>query len=160
MLVGLISDTHNQTDRTRRAVALLTNAGAETIIHCGDFTRPELIAVCAVRPLYLVIGNNDDPAELTAAAREAGANCLGWGGEVTLAGRRIAVTHGHRAAEVRHWLAAEPAYLLSGHSHCPGEHCVGNVRCINPGALHRASQYSVAVLDLLADELRFLTVPR
>jgi putative phosphoesterase len=160
MLVGIISDTHNQLDRTRQAMDRLLAVGVQAVIHCGDFTRPEMLSLCAAVPLTFVLGNNDPIAELEAAGHEAGAISLGWGGEVTLAGRRIAVTHGHRLGEVRRLLATEPDYLLSGHSHHAGEERVGTIRCVNPGALHRAATYSVAVIDLAKDAVRFLDVPR
>jgi uncharacterized protein len=161
MLVGVISDTHNQLDRTRRAVNRLLDAGAEVLIHCGDFTRPDVLAVCAVRPLYFVFGNNDDPAALQQAAVELdGVTCLGWGGEVTLVGQRIAVTHGHLPHEARRLLALQPDYLLFGHTHVAADHPLTSGRQINPGALHRAAEYSVAVLDLYADAVRFVPIPR
>ena len=34
----------------------------------------------------------------------------------------------------------------------------GRVRVINPGALYRAARKTVAVLDTVADDLRFLVV--
>ena len=36
----------------------------------------------------------------------------------------------------------------------------GAIRRINPGALHRADEFTVAVLDLETGELRFLRVER
>ena len=160
MLLGVISDTHNQLDRTQRAMDLLIAAGAEAIVHCGDFTRPEVVSLCAAKPLTFVLGNNDPVAELEQAGKEAGATSLGWGGEVTLGDRRIVVAHGHRPGDIRRWLATEPDYFLFGHSHHAGEHRSGPVRCVNPGALHRAETYSVAVIDLATDKVRFLNVPR
>jgi putative phosphoesterase len=160
MLVGIIADTHNQIDRTRRAMDLLLDAGVEAVVHCGDFTRPEIVAICAVRPLWFVFGNNDTSAELEAAGQVVGATCLGWGGEFELAGKRIAVTHGHRPAEVRRLLVATPDYLLFGHSHVAVDDNDDPVRRINPGALHRAAGYSVAVLDLTNDTVRFIEVAR
>lgn len=88
----------------------------------------------------------------------AGAVCLGWGGEVVLAGRRVRVVHGHLHTDVRRLLATRPDYLLSGHSHIPGDRRDGPTRRINPGALDRADEYTVALLDLTTDELRFLTL--
>jgi hypothetical protein len=35
---------------------------------------------------------------------------------------------------------------------------MGKLRVINPGALHRAAQKSVATLDLLSDKLQFILV--
>jgi putative phosphoesterase len=162
MILGILSDTHDQAERTRRAVQMLIDAGAEALIHCGDITRPELLSLCAVRPLHFVVGNNDsrDIRFWKEQAANTGAVCLGWGGEISVAGKRIGITHGHLRSELRRLIAAEPDYLVSGHSHIAGESRVGKTRRINPGALYRARRFSVAVLDLEVDELRFLDVPR
>ncbi|HMP01790.1 MAG TPA: YfcE family phosphodiesterase [Gemmatales bacterium] len=168
MLIGLLSDTHDHQARTERAVQLLVDAGAEIFIHCGDLTGPRIVHACSVRPCYFVFGNNDvwgpgDQASadtLRNAALEAGATCLDWGGIVTLDGKSLAVTHGHLASEERHLLAHRPDYLLSGHTHVRHDHRASGVRLINPGALHRASEHTVALLDLATDELRFLRVPK
>ena len=61
---------------------------------------------------------------------------------------------------VRGAFGRRPDYLLSGHSHVAADRREGGTRRINPGALHEAEAYSVALLDLGADELRFITVPR
>src|SRR5262249_36022059 len=158
MRLGILSDTHNYLTRTRCAVELLRAEGAEVLIHCGDLTGPEVVSACAVLPCYFVFGNNDadNVPELQRAMAETGAVCLGWGGEVTLAGKRVAVTHGHMHTDVRRLIAARPDYLLSGHSHVAFDKQHGPTRRINPGALHRANEFSVALLDLETDELRFL----
>jgi hypothetical protein len=75
-----------------------------------------------------------------------------------LAGKRIAVTHGHMSSDVRRLLAARPDYLLSGHSHIAGQRWEGSTHRVNPGALHEADAFTVALLDLAADRVRFLTV--
>ena len=160
MLIGILSDTHDEMARTRRGVGLLRDAGAEALIHCGDFTGPEIVAACSAVPLWFVFGNNDADAvpELRRAASECGATCLGWGDAVELGGRRIAVTHGHMATDVRRLLALRPDYLLTGHSHIAADSSDGSVRRINPGALHRASEYTVALLDLETGRLRSIAV--
>ena len=43
MLIGILSDTHDQVVRTRRAVSILTHAGAAALVHCGDLTTPEVV---------------------------------------------------------------------------------------------------------------------
>jgi predicted phosphodiesterase len=143
-------------------VELLRAEGAEALIHCGDLTEPEIVTVCGVLPGYYVFGNNDAdnvPALLTAIA-EVGGVCLEWGGEVKLAEKRIAIVHGHFHKDLRRLLAAGPDYLLSGHSHIAADSREGPTRRINPGALYRAAEFTVALLDLKTDALRFLTVPR
>jgi uncharacterized protein len=78
---------------------------------------------------------------------------------VELAGKRVGVVHGHLTTDVRRVLGAQPDYLLSGHSHSTSDSKAGPVRRINPGALHRADVFTVAILELGADSLRFLRVP-
>src|SRR5579885_3455280 len=103
MILGILSDTHDQLDRTRRAVQLMIDFGAEQSIHCGDITGPEILKICAALPLHFVLGNNDsrDIHAWTEHARKQGAVCLGWGGEITLDYKRIGITHGHLRSEVR-----------------------------------------------------------
>ena len=161
MRLGILSDTHDELARTRQAVQLLRDVGAEALIHCGDLFSPPLVEALAVLPSWFVLGNHDADMVpvLQRAAAEFGPVCLGWAGTVELGGKRIAVAHGHMRYDLRWVLQGRPHYLLSGQSHIASDHREGAVRRINPGALHRAEEYSVALLDLEADELRFLTVP-
>lgn len=161
MRLGILSDTHNQRDRTRAAVELLKQQGADVFFHCGDFIEASILELLAGTPTYFVFGNNDCDtiSELRAAAQATGAICLEWSGIVTLGEKQIAITHGHRTSEVRRFLAQQPDYLLSGHSHVPTDQRVAHTRRINPGALSRAKSYTVALLDLATDELQFLDVP-
>lgn len=161
MLLGIISDTHDQLARTVRAVNLLTEQGAEALIHCGDLVSVEILEACGVLPFWFVFGNNeDDFTGLRSTAAAVNATCLEFAGEVELGGKRIAVTHGHLSRDVRRLLAAKPDYLLSGHSHEAHHRMEDGVQRINPGAIYRAERYSVALLDLATDHLRYLDVPR
>ena len=78
-----------------------------------------------------------------------------------LAGRRIAVCHGHEHAF--HQLLEQDSeidYLLHGHTHRKADRRIGSMRVINPGALYRVLRPTVALLDVTSDTLRFLDVPR
>ena len=160
MRVGILSDTHNELTRTKRAVELLLEEGAEYLIHCGDLAIPEIVHVCAELPFVFVFGNHDcdQVPELRRAAKETESLCLEWGGEVALAGRRIAVVHGHLTMDLKPLLAATPDYLLSGHTHEPCESYLGSTRRINPGALFRTERFTVALLDLTQGGVRFITI--
>jgi putative phosphoesterase len=162
MLIGILSDTHDQLERTRRAVVMLQAKGATTLFHCGDITEPPLVPICCVLPCYFVLGNNDGDMvpHLEAAMLEHGGTSLSWGGEVTLAGKRLGMTHGHLTKEVKPLLAAKPDYLFSGHSHEAFDDLRDGVRRINPGALYRARSFSVALLDLTSGKLEMIAVPR
>ncbi|HYH68167.1 MAG TPA: metallophosphoesterase family protein [Urbifossiella sp.] len=161
MRLGILSDTHDELDRTRAAVDLLRDAGAGAIVHCGDLTGLPVLAACAVLPCWFVFGNHDSDAVpwLRRAAAELGAVCLGWGGVLELGGSRVGVCHGHLTSDLRHVLADRPDYLLTGHTHFPFDRTEGRVRRINPGALHRADAFTVALLDLTTGEARTITVP-
>jgi putative phosphoesterase len=162
MKIGILSDTHDKLARTRYAVQFLKSHGAELLVHCGDFTGPEVLVECSVLPLYFVFGNNDCDTvpDLRETAANHGAICLGWGGEFTVDETRIAVTHGHLTSELRPLLKAQPQYLFTGHSHVQHDRQEGSVRRINPGALHRASEFTVALLDLESREVEFLSIPK
>ena len=159
MKIGILSDTHDQAARTSRAVSILIRAGADVLVHCGDITGPAVVLECGGLPSYFVFGNNDfDEDDLRRAIIEVGGCCLERGGSFELSGKKIAVAHGDSSRQIRRLLDADPDYFLYGHSHLAADDRRGSVRWINPGALHRASRWSVAVLDLPSDTLEFLPV--
>jgi len=161
MRIGILSDTHDQVERTRRAVASLLTEGAEALIHCGDLTIPAVVEEIVGAPAYIVLGNCDYyPDDLRLAMRRTGATCLERGGLIELGGRRIAVTHGDSRLELDRLTAESPDYLFSGHTHLRRDDSQGPTRFINPGALHRASEFTVGLLDLDSDDYRSLTIPR
>ena len=160
MRLGILSDTHDELVRTRHAVHMLRDAGAEALVHCGDLASPPIVEALAALPAWFVFGNHDAdtvPA-LQRAAAEFGPVCLGWGGVVAVGGRRGGVAHGHMTTDVRRVLAEQPEFLLSGHSHFASDAVIGSVRRINPGALHRADAFTVAVLEMATGKLQVLTV--
>src|SRR5262249_37298075 len=96
---------------------------------------------------------------LRQAIAVVGGTLLERGGLITLADRRLAVTHGDLDRELRRLEAQEPHYLLTGHTHRAADRRRGSIRWINPGALHRAPTWTVALLDLESDALSMLTIP-
>ena len=61
MLIGILSDTHDNLPMIRRAVAYFEGAGADCLIHAGDFGAPfALKEVLKYKgAVYAVYGNND-----------------------------------------------------------------------------------------------------
>lgn len=160
MLLGILADTHDRWKLTRVAVTLLRDEGAEVLVHCGDLSTPKILNECALLPCYFTFGNHDadNVPYLRKAASKTGAICLEWGGEFTIAGKRVAVTHGHMRSDVQALLAAKPDFLLFGHTHQFEDRMEGETRRINPGALHRAELPTVALLDPATGVLRALSI--
>ncbi|WP_425399326.1 YfcE family phosphodiesterase [Aeoliella sp.] len=157
MVIGVLSDTHDQLDRTERAVSLLQCNQAELLVHCGDITTRPIIEACSRLPFYFVFGNHDCDMvpELMQAAEEFDANCLEWGGTFEVSGSRIGVTHGHLRSDLRSVLASDPELLLTGHFHERADWIEGQVRRVCPGSLHRADQFTVATINLVTNAVSF-----
>ena len=159
MRVGILSDTHDQVARTKAAVIQLLDAGAQVLIHCGDITVPDVVYELNALPSYFVFGNcDDDVVGLRQAIIAVGGTGLESGGLISLAGRRLAVTHGDSDRELHRLEAQAPDYLLTGHTHRVADQRRGSIRWINPGALHRAASWTVGLLDLERDVLSMLTI--
>ena len=157
MLIGIISDTHNQSERSSKAIRRFRKMGVKTVLHCGDVTRPAMIDILTDKDIstYFVYGNNDDPQSLKLAIANAGAFDLGYSGLITLEGQKIGMTHGDSPRLLQQLAAQEPDYLLFGHSHVATDFRQGPTRFINPGALHRAPKWTFATLDLATQELEW-----
>lgn len=159
MLLGILSDTHNRLERTAQALQLFEEARVEAVIHCGDICDRHILSLMLGKSTWYVMGNNDDDNELREQS-VGDLHYLGAGDIITLADKRIAVTHGHLYKLTDVLIKQKPDYLLTGHTHVAHHQMHQGITCINPGALHRASEYSVALLNLATAELRFLPVNR
>lgn len=158
MLLGVLSDTHDQYARTRAAIELLRAKGVGAIVHCGDLcSEPILDLLAGELPAWFVFGNNDwDTTGLANTAKHLGLTCLGSHGVIELAGRKIGVAHGDRQNPLRE-LTTTPGlrWLLTGHTHHAHDDLEGTIRYVNPGALHRTRSPSVATIDLINDAVLF-----
>src|SRR5581483_9050143 len=158
MKIGILSDSHDRPEALALAVRTLTANGAEFLIHCGDVGSESMLDHLAGIPSAFVWGNNDfDRRGLERYAENLGIRCLGNFGELELGGKRFAVLHGDDERLKQKLLAEQNFdYLLQGHTHVRADTRVGKTRCINPGALHRAREKTVAILDTDTDRLIFL----
>lgn len=159
MKLGIMSDSHGRVQPVRRALQLFDAHDVGAIVHCGDVGGLPVFEELAGRRCWFVWGNTDLPRPSWRAELEALG--LAWpDGPVTfsLKGRKVAVFHGHEPEFGQAIEAGQHEYLLHGHTHRRDDRRVGGTRVINPGALHRATIKTVAVLDLVGDQLEFLQV--
>lgn len=161
MRIGVLSDSHGRVEMTARAVGALIDAGAELLIHLGDFETEAVVEQLAGHPARIVFGNCDgNIMSLTRAAERLGIIVNHPLGDVRIDDRRIVFTHGHLERLMQEAIVSRPDYLLHGHTHATADCLVEGVRVINPGALFRAARYTAAVLDPRADDLEFLDIDR
>ena len=180
--VGLLSDSHGHADITRRAVELLVGAGADLLVHLGDVGSLEVIdALIAFRDTHpttktqpptrpthggqidahLVFGNTDPhPDAMARYATDLGVTVHDPSGRLTFNDKTMVFLHGHRGHVMADALGQAPDYLCHGHTHVPADHRHGPTRVINPGALHRAREHTVAILDTATDDLQFYPVAK
>lgn len=172
-ILGILSDSHGRGERTARAIAMLRRLGASHFAYCGDVCGESVLDALAGLPITMVWGNNDIGEHgLYHYARMVGlATPSVAPATVELDNRKLAVFHGHEDVFAKVYRAAMRSdvaladrlvggarIVLYGHTHLAADDQIGPLRFINPGALHRASVYTVATLDLATDELKFWVV--
>lgn len=176
MLVGLISDTHDNEARTRAALTRFADAGVEAVLHMGDLVSPAMVDLFGDVPTWIAQGNVDrDPAAIAAACRtvagDAGADVrYADRHDVELGGARIGVLHGDDRTRLESMVASGAFDLVChGHTHAFRDERVGGggadagadagapgTRVVNPGAVHRASEPSVCLYAPADDALERL----
>jgi putative phosphoesterase len=155
MLIGILSDTHGHTGRACAAGRLFVQHQAQAVIHCGDIGGLAMLQALADilapprTPLHAVLGNVDLFDDALAAWQTPLVTIHGEWADLTLAGKRLAVLHGHDRQRLARTLAeGRHAYVLTGHTHEAVCRDHGSTVLINPGALYRTTAPSVALLDL------------
>ena len=161
MKIGILSDTHGDVGRTRKAVLRLLDQGAEVICHCGDVgsgaVLQALAEACAPRqvPVHAVLGNVDrwEP-EVSGYPAGDGVCVHGTRALLNLGGRKLVMVHGDDPRLLFDSVRSQQHdYCLTGHTHVAADFTEGRTRVVNPGAVHRAATPSVAILDLASDNV-------
>ncbi len=160
MRLGIVSDTHGHVESTREAVRMLDSLQVERVLHCGDIGSAEVVEQFAHWPTDFVLGNCDHhPERIAAAIAEAGKTYHGAFGELQIAGKRIALLHGDDRGKFREATESDKWDLVCyGHSHVASIERRGHTLIVNPGALHRATPYSLAIVDLQQLEASIVTL--
>jgi putative phosphoesterase len=160
MLLGILSDTHDKYEIMGDAVRALQARGAQFFIHCGDVCTPRLLDHLAGLPAAVVWGNCDwDRTALQRYADSIGVPCYGAFASLELSGKQVAILHGDDRSRMDAVLRAQQHdYLFHGHTHVRRDERVGKTRIINPGALFRAAEKTVALLDTDTDKLEHVRI--
>lgn len=164
MKIGILSDTHNNTNNTLAALLHFRERQITQLIHCGDVTRSEVLDLFEGFQVTLVQGNGDDPARLRLAVR-ALPHIYFAGPDVTLHFGAVAVAACHGDDDGRLAGLANSnlfQWVFRGHSHIRGikRALIGQTQILNPGALggRRVESRSIAIVDLEAQQAEFIEI--
>ena len=157
--IGLLSDSHGNVDITREAVNLLMDHDCDLLIHLGDVESRLVLDQLAGLPARVVFGNCDDERDLAAYAQAIDLQVDHPAGILPLpGGRSLGFTHGHDSIALRSMIAKKPDFIAHGHSHAVRDEIFDGIRYLNPGALHRATRYTVGLLRPRTDVYEVLEV--
>ena len=161
MLVGVLSDVHDNLDRLDAALSLFRERRIDTLLFLGDFCSPIPSRVLGTYPgiVHCVFGNGDGDRFAIRGAAEPGSSALrlhGEWAELDIGGRRVALTHyplyGRALARTGDYDA-----VFSGHTHERHLERFGSTLWVNPGeVLGWKGAPSVAVWDTDAHRVEFL----
>jgi hypothetical protein len=160
MRIGLISDSHNDKGRLRRALDRFRAEGITTVLHAGDVTNASTLRMLASFDVWVARGNMDhDPGLVREAYRLFGKGRMRKVHELSLDGAAVAMVHDEMSDTWRDLVASEAYdYVISGHTHRRRDERFGETRAINPGALNnnRGHGSTFAILDLNTDDLTLI----
>jgi uncharacterized protein len=149
MLIGILSDTHNNVETAIQAAEYFKSRGISEIIHCGDISSPNILDFFSGFKAHFVFGNIDgNREELNKKAAAIGMDEIGTTCDLEIAGYRILVFHGDNVPLFREAVDSEKYdFIIKGHTHCFENYTRKRSRVINPGSLCKGEENSVAVLD-------------
>jgi len=144
MKIGAISDIHDHLNNLEKAINILNNEKVELVIFCGDLSSPFTAEYFGKlkAPVKAVFGNNEgDRVNILGKIKKNQLNIeyapkqgLMW--DLKLAGKRIAVFHGHQQ-EITDALINSDLFdiVLTGHTHRFHLKKLKNTFWVNPGTV-------------------------
>ena len=152
MLVGIISDTHDNLPAVELAARRFKERNVEVILHAGDIVAPFVAPVLAKAgaKVYAVFGNNDgERAGLRKRFKEIG-ELKGDVAVVDLSGKKAAIYHGAEPAMSEALIGCGGYDIVAlGHSHAPLVEKRGRTLVINPGECcgYLSGKKTIAIVD-------------
>ena len=155
MKIGIISDTHDNLEITKKAISIFKDKKVDIVVHAGDFTSPEIIDLFKDFNCRFVVGNADTDIDgLNKECYSLGLDCMGESCEFDAQGKKILVLHGFVVSIFRDAVASgKYNYIIKGHTHYFEDYIRNKTRIINPGSLYGSEENSIAILDTGSDEL-------
>jgi len=165
MIIGLISDTHDNLPMVEKAVERLNMEKVELVLHAGDYVAPFVIPKFKALNCRLigVFGNNDGDHELLKKRFSETVNCevRGRFAEIDVDGFKIALLHGDET-ELLNALVNHGGFdaVVHGHSHANITQKNGKTLVVNPGETcgYLTGKATIALLDTVKREARIVEI--
>ena len=163
MLIGAISDTHDNLPQLEKAVKYLNEQKIGLVLHAGDYVAGFVIPKLKQLNCKLigVFGNNDGDHELLKRKFGETSNCTIHERftSVTVEGFRIALLHGEET-ELLNAIVNSGYFdaVIHGHSHNRSVEKMGKTLVINPGELcgYLTGKSTLALLDTVKREAKII----
>jgi putative phosphoesterase len=163
VLLGVLSDTHNNQANLEAALEIFRRRGVTELIHCGDVTHPDLLLRLDGFRVHLVYGNGDfATGEMLDILRARDPE--NTAGEVftgQIDGVAVAAAHGHERLQLDALVqSGRYAFVFRGHSHRRQDSTLGPTRLVNPGGLGGLNREtrSICLVDLVTLQIEFIPV--
>lgn len=156
MLIGIISDTHDNLPVIHKAVAIFNERKVGHVIHAGDFCSPFTFRAlkhlqCDFTGIY---GNNDGERVLLQKLSKGRIFTQPY--ILELAGKKVVIMHEQHVVDALA-VSAHFDLIVYGHTHVPDIRKQGNTLIVNPGELsgwlYGKSTLAIADLSSLTAEL-------
>lgn len=148
MLVGIMSDSHDDMQRIEAAVEFFNSKGVAQVVHAGDMVSPFTFEILENLncPFSAIFGNNDGDKLLLFQKSDGSVQPQPM--PIRLGEREAMVVHEPTSVEA---LAKSREFdiVIYGHTHRPEVRKVGDTLVINPGKtarLHKGAS-TIALLD-------------
>ncbi|HET6515858.1 MAG TPA: metallophosphoesterase [Thermodesulfovibrionales bacterium] len=160
MILGIISDSHDDMASIAWAVDLFNARGASHVIHAGDIISPFTFEVFRelVCPFTGIFGNNDGDKLLL--REKSGGTIHKQPYIMTLQGKKIVILHEPDLVAAL-GESGDFDIVIYGHTHRPDVRKMTNVLVVNPGKLARLNKgkATLALLDMDSMEAEIITLP-
>ncbi len=138
MLIGIISDTHDNISRTKVAIERLNREHVDLVLHAGDFIAPFMIEILKdlKSPMIGVFGNNDGDrnALIRKCSTYSHLSLPGYFARLEKEGFTIALFHGHNRDLLQSLIDGNNFDLIvTGHTHKADISKAGKTLVVNPG---------------------------
>lgn len=130
MVIGVISDTHDNLPIVKKAFKMLNEMKVNFVIHCGDIVSPFVVEYFTCEKMFAVFGNNDGDKLLLKEKFEKKGYIITKGPECfKIKERKILIMH--EPKEIENFKKGDYDLILYGHTH---KLDLGE-RVVNPGEL-------------------------